>query len=116
MGGALRKLPADLEPEKERDIRALAKRAFHALNCHGVVRVDFLIDKRDEKVYVNELNTIPGSLSFYLWEAAGKPFRDLTEEMIQLAFKRKRVQDSLIWSNELNILADIPKGLGAKRR
>ena len=77
-----------------------------------MVRVDFLIDQKDGQIYINELNTIPGSLSFYLWEAAGKSFRQLTEDMINLALKRDRQQKQLIWSNSVNILAGY--GGGAK--
>jgi D-alanine-D-alanine ligase len=110
MGGSLRKLPAELEKAKEEEIKALARQAFLALNCNGVVRVDFLMGRGSGKVYVNEVNTIPGSLSFYLWEAAGKTFRQLTEELIQLALKRSRMQERLIWSNEVNILSAMPRG------
>ena len=110
MESALRKMPADLEADKEEEIKALAQAAFSALNCSGAVRVDFLYDQRDGKVYVNELNTIPGSLSFYLWEAAGKPFRQLTDDLVQLALKRSRLQERLIWSNDLNLLAGIRQG------
>lgn len=114
MGGSLRKIPAELEDGKEAEIRALARQAFAALNCSGVVRVDFLLNKEDDKVYVNEVNTIPGSLAFYLWEASGKSFGQLTEELIQLALKRSRVQERLIWSNEVNILAGMRRsGKGA---
>jgi len=111
MESTLRKLPAELEKEKEEEIKDLARRAFSALNCHGLVRVDFLLDRKEDKAYVNEVNTIPGSLSFYLWEATGKSFRDLTEELIRLALKRNRMQEKLIWSNEVNILAGSPGGV-----
>lgn len=112
MGGAKRKLPADIDGATEARVKDLAQKAFLALNCSGVVRVDFLIDQKDGQIYINELNTIPGSLSFYLWEAAGKSFRQLTEDMINLALKRDRQQKQLIWSNSVNILAGY--GGGAK--
>jgi D-alanine-D-alanine ligase len=109
MSATLRKLPAELDKKKEDEITDLAKKAFQALHCSGVARVDFLMNREDEKVYVNEVNTIPGSLAFYLWTAAGKSFRQLTEELIQLALKRSRMEERLIWSNEVNILAGIPE-------
>ena len=105
MGGARRILPAELDPGKEAQVKDLAQKAFRALCCSGVARVDFLMDRSDGKVYVNEINTIPGSLSFYLWEAAGKSFRQLTEDLIQMALMRRRIQEKLIWSNEANLLS-----------
>ena len=111
MESALRKLPAELDKDKEDEIRALAQDAFSALNCSGVARVDFLLDRdAGDKVYVNEVNTIPGSLSFYLWEAAGKPFSQLMDELVRLAMKRNRLHGKLIWSNEVNLLAGIAQG------
>jgi len=56
-------------------------------------------------VYVNEINTMPGSLSFYLWEASGKSFTDLTTELIRLALKRNREKNNLMFSYDSNILA-----------
>ncbi|MDR0469174.1 MAG: D-alanine--D-alanine ligase [Peptococcaceae bacterium] len=109
MGATLRKLPAELDKAKEAEIMDLAQKAFQALHCSGVARVDFLMNKSDEKVYVNEINTIPGSLAFYLWTATGKSFRQLTEDLIQMALKRSRMEERLIWSNEVNILASIPE-------
>ncbi|HCP15272.1 MAG TPA: D-alanine--D-alanine ligase [Peptococcaceae bacterium] len=106
MGGAMRKLPADIPADVEDQIKELAQKAFIAMNCSGVARIDFLLDMADNQIYINELNTIPGSLSFYLWEAASLSFRDLTDHMIQLALKRDRQKKALIWSNETNILAN----------
>ncbi|MCL1805987.1 MAG: D-alanine--D-alanine ligase [Clostridiales bacterium] len=110
MSGSLRRLPAELDEDKEEEIKALAQKAFLALGCGGVVRVDFLLNNEDDKVYVNELNTIPGSLAFYLWEAQGKSFRQMTEELVQLALRRDRMRERLIWSNDVNILAGMPRG------
>ncbi len=115
MGSSLRKLPAELTAEQEEEVKILAQKAFLALNCHGVIRVDFLLDQGENQIYINEVNTIPGSLAFYLWEAAGKSFRQMTEELVQLALKRQRAQDRLIWSNEVNILSGMHWGTkGAK--
>ncbi len=111
MGGAMRILPAVLEKSMEDEIRQLARKAFTALNCAGVARVDFLIDTENGQIYVNELNTIPGSLSFYLWEAGGKSFGQLTDELVRLALKRHRAQAGLIWSNDANLLSGIPVGI-----
>lgn len=106
MGSAKRRLPAEIPAETEEQIKDLAQKAFIAMNCSGVARIDFLMDMTDGQIYINELNTIPGSLSFYLWEAAGMSFPELTDQMIQLALKRDRQKKTLVWSNETNILSN----------
>ncbi|MBQ6117935.1 MAG: D-alanine--D-alanine ligase, partial [Clostridia bacterium] len=68
MASLSRKIPADISPERREEIRSLAVKAFQVLGCNGVSRIDFMIDQDEDKVYLNEINTIPGSLSFYLWE------------------------------------------------
>ncbi|MCF6411266.1 D-alanine--D-alanine ligase family protein [Pseudalkalibacillus salsuginis] len=100
-----RKIPAALSDEKTAQVQALAKETFQTLGCSGVSRIDFLIDKTTDRVYVNEINTIPGSLSFYLWEPTGKSFKELTSDMIQLALKRERERESLTFSVESNLFA-----------
>jgi D-alanine-D-alanine ligase len=79
-----RKVPADLGDDLTHHIQDLACRAFTALDCRGVARVDFLISGSGD-VYVNEINTIPGALSFYLWEAVGMQYRDLLTRLVDLA-------------------------------
>jgi D-alanine-D-alanine ligase len=79
-----RKVPANLGADLTSRVQELACRAFVALDCRGVARVDFLIDASGA-VYVNEINTIPGALSFYLWEAVGMQYRDLLTKLIDLA-------------------------------
>jgi D-alanine-D-alanine ligase len=114
MSGAKRKLPADIPQDMATSIQDMAKQAFLILQCHGVVRVDFLIDTQSNKIFVNEVNTIPGSLAFYLWEASGKSFTKLTSELIELALKRHREKNSLIFSYESNILAGYQGAKGLK--
>jgi len=105
MSGAKRKIPADISSKMSLEIQELAKKAFVALNCNGVVRADFLIDQDDNnKIYLCELNTIPGSLSFYLWEPEGKSFTVLTDRLIELALKRHREMNNLVVSYSDNIL------------
>jgi D-alanine-D-alanine ligase len=91
MKGAQRLIPAPIGEQLTGQVQDLAARAFTAFGCAGVTRVDFLIDAQ-ERVYVNELNTIPGSFSFYLWEPAGLPFVDLMDELIDLALAHHREQ------------------------
>ena len=115
MASLARQVPADLPPETEARVRELAVRAFHAIGASGVARVDFLMDGQTGALYVNEINTIPGSLSYYLWEAAGMSFTQLVDELIQLALKKQRDRQKLSFSFDTNLLAtaSLPSG-GAK--
>ena len=106
MANLSRKIPAELSPEKREEIRELAVKAFKALGCCGVSRIDFMIDEEEDKLYFNEINPIPGSLSFYLWEPVGVPYSELLDRMIQLALKRARIEDSLTFTFDTNILAN----------
>jgi D-alanine-D-alanine ligase len=85
-------IPAPLPSQLAEKVRALAIRAFQAIECSGMARVDFLLDRETGEVYVNELNTIPGftSISMYpkLWEASGLPYADLVTTLIDLAVER----------------------------
>ena len=84
-------IPAKLSGEKQAEIQETAIKAFKALDCEGMARVDFLL-AGDGAVYVNEVNTIPGftAISMYpkLWEASGLPYGELLDELIQLALAR----------------------------
>lgn len=108
-----RKIPAELEDKKTQEIRELACNVFKALGCNGVVRIDFMIDTKTDTVYANEINTIPGSLAFYLWEATGVKYTELIDKLIDLAFKRNRLRDNITYTIDTNILAGVSFG-GAK--
>ncbi|MCI8361450.1 MAG: D-alanine--D-alanine ligase [Clostridiales bacterium] len=106
MSSLKRRLPAEIPEEKAAEIQELAKDAFMAIGGAGVARIDFLMDVSDgNRVYVNEINTIPGSLAFYLWEAAGIPYRDLIDRLVELAFKRARRRANLMFTIETNLLS-----------
>lgn len=100
-----KRIPADLPMEVSERIRHIAGETFRVLSCHGVSRVDVMIDEKDGSIYVNEINTIPGSLSFYLWEASGISFDQLMDRLVQLALKRKRLQDRKTFTYDSNIFA-----------
>ena len=104
MASVSRKIPAELTPEKREEVRELAVKSFKALGCNGVSRIDFMIDADTDKLYFNEINTIPGSLAFYLWKPVGVPYKELLDRMIQLALKRERTEESLTFTFDTNIL------------
>ncbi len=105
MSGAQRQIPANIPDELAKEVQELARRAFIALDGHGVARIDFLYDQKRQRLYVNEINTIPGSLSFYLWEAAGRSFSQLIDELLRLALRRQRDKEQLTTSYSVNILS-----------
>ncbi|MBQ6623819.1 MAG: hypothetical protein IJH57_04290 [Mogibacterium sp.] len=105
MANLSRKIPADISDERREEIRDLAVKSFKALGCNGVSRIDFMIDMDNDALYFNEINPIPGSLSFYLWEPAGVPYTELLDRMIELARKRTRQEDAVTYKFDTNILA-----------
>jgi len=106
-----RKVPAEITEEQAQKIQEIAVKTFKLLGCNGVSRIDFMIDLNDNSIYVNEINTIPGALSYYLWEATGKTFEKELDELVELAFKRNRERQNRTYSYDQNILA---LGNGAK--
>ncbi|MBR5528059.1 MAG: D-alanine--D-alanine ligase [Clostridia bacterium] len=113
MADTKRLLPAPISDEMKIKVQEYAVGAFMSLGCSGVSRVDFLVDKDTDEIYINEINTIPGSLSFYLWEATGLKYPDLLDELIRLALKREREEEKLNFSFDTNILSGVSLG-GAK--
>lgn len=103
MQASQKRIPADLPENETKRIQFLARETFRVLSCHGVSRVDMIIDRKTRDIYVNEINTIPGSLSFYLWEATGISFEQLMDKLVELAIKRKREQGLKTVSYDHNI-------------
>jgi len=92
-------LPAKLPPETIEEIRRIAVSCFRAVDCSGMGRVDFLVEGATGKVYINEINTIPGftSISMFpkMWAHAGVTFAQLVERLIELALERHAIRQSL---------------------
>ena len=103
MQASQKRIPADLPDSETKRIQFLARETFRVLSCHGVSRIDMIIDRKTRDIYVNEINTIPGSLSFYLWEATGISFEQLMDKLVELAIKRKREQGLKTVSYDHNI-------------
>lgn len=108
MQASAKRIPAELPDEVSEKIRKMAADTFRVLSCHGVSRIDVMIDEEDGSIYVNEINTIPGSLSFYLWEATGISFPELMDRLVQLALRRKRESERKTFTYDHNIFAMSP--------
>ena len=105
MNAGVLKLPAEISEDVRKTIQDLAVKTFHVLGCSGVIRIDFIIDNDTNTIYVNEVNTIPGSLSFHLWKATNLNYTDLLDKLINLSLKRNREEKDLTFSFDSNILA-----------
>lgn len=114
MSSLKRICPADIPDELAATVQELAVKTFRALGCTGVARIDFLNDTESGELWINEINTIPGSLAFYLWEAAGISFAELMNRLIELAFKRHREREALTFQYDTNILDGFGGAKGAK--
>ena len=113
MASLSRIIPANISEEERAFVRKTAVKAFQALDCCGVSRIDFMMDSATREIWINEINTIPGSLAFYLWEPMGVKYTELLDRMIDLALKRDRDQAEISYAFDTNILAGVSFG-GAK--
>ncbi len=112
MASLARVVPAPIEDSLRDDIQNLSKEIFRELDLKGVVRIDYMYDVKAEKLYITEVNTIPGSMAYYLWEKTGMPYAALIDEMVACA-KRAHAQKN---ANNYAFTSDILKNvqLGGK--
>ncbi len=106
MASASRIIPAPISQALTQQIQATSVKLFRLLNAGGVARFDFLVNPKEETFYFNEINTIPGSFSFYLWDKSDMPFGTLLESMIGLAHKKHRIKNGRVRSFETNLLSE----------
>lgn len=115
MASLNRRLPADITDADKERIQNIAKSAFIALGCSGVARIDFIIDESNGEIYLNEINTIPGSLSYYLWEYSGISYTEMLNRLFSIALGRKRARSQLMYSFETNVLERSASGAKIKK-
>lgn len=120
MNAACREMPAKISLELKEKVESLAKSSFRVLDNSGLVRIDFLVDSKSNEVFVNEVNTIPGDLSFYLWEEVGVKFTDLIDEIITIGIKDFKKKSHKITSFENNVFENLGvkgyKGIKGNKR
>ncbi len=116
MQASQKRIPAELPQAMTERIQFLAGETFRVLGCHGVSRVDVIVDADNDNIYVNEINTIPGSLSFYHWEATGISFDKLMDRLVQLALKRNRERGQKTVSYDANIFSMVGGVKGTKTK
>ncbi|MEG2859683.1 MAG: D-alanine--D-alanine ligase family protein [Clostridia bacterium] len=103
MASLSRQIPAPISAEATQQVKDMALSAFRAMDLKGVVRVDFILD--GDEIYLNEVNTIPGSLAFYLWEATGVSFGQLIDTLVEDALSACADKRKSVFSFDSNILA-----------
>ena len=113
MQSLARRIPAPIPDEMAEKVKALALEVFGVMDLKGVVRIDFIID-RDDNLFVNEANVIPGSLAFYLWEPAGVSFPKLLDTMIEDAFRAHADKNGSVFSYDSSLIASIVSGAKGK--
>ncbi len=106
-----RKIPADISEETDKYVRRLSEDIFKAFDLKGVVRIDYIIDQSTDTLYVNEVNAIPGSFAFYLWEPAGVPFNTLVDNLVAIAEQQMREKKKSEFAYDSNVLQKVASGL-----
>ncbi len=114
MLSASRVIPADISEHLKKEVEDIARRAFQVLGSSGCVRIDFLIDEKKKKVYINEINSIPGSLAFYLWDAVGVDYTSLLDEMVNIGIRDYKKRVAKTHSFDTNILKGFTEMGGSK--
>lgn len=107
-------IPARISKELTEEVKEISKKTFKALNLSGLCRIDFLVDQKQKKVYVNEPNTIPGSLSYYLWEPIGKKYPTLLDDMISLGIRDYKNSMKKVHTFDTNVLSNFGGSKGLK--
>lgn len=105
MASADRLIPAPISEQQTEHIQTLAIAIFRSLECSGLARLDFLMNADTGDVYFNEINTIPGSFSFYLWDHSGLHFDKLLRRLLDIAMVRHRQKNGRVRSYETNLLS-----------
>ena len=108
-------IPAKIDEEMENKIYEISKQVFRILNLKGVCRIYYLINSKTKEIYVNEPNTIPGSLAFYLYKPKGKDYKTLTDELIKSAIKDYKNEMRKTSSFTSNILSEYNGTKGLKK-
>lgn len=118
MANLSRIIPAPISPEQTKRVQDLSVAIFKSLDCKGVVRIDYMIDRGTQEMYITEINTIPGSLAYYLWDKTGEgiPYRELVDRLVELAFEAQAQKENSLLSFQSDIIKAAVKNpaLGVK--
>ena len=110
MASLSRVVPAPIEDSLKERIQSLSKDIFRELDLKGVVRIDYMFDVKTEKLYITEVNTIPGSMAYYLWEKSGVSYTKLIDEMVESAIKAYQEKNDNNYAYTSDILKNVQLG------
>jgi len=110
MASLSRLVPAPISEELTKKIQETAIKAFRAVDAAGISRVDFMVKPDTENFWITEINTLPGSLAFYLWEKSGLSFDKLLDKLIELGFERHKERQSLMFSYDSDLISKTAGG------
>ena len=110
MAGQERRIPAPISDELTKQVQDNALTAFKAIDAAGVARVDSFVNEDTGETWVMEINTVPGSFSFYLWEPSGVGFSELLNELVDIAIQSHRAKSELMFTFESTMLAGLRGG------
>jgi len=113
MASLKRIVPAPIGEELTKTLQDLSLRIFDAMDCKGVVRIDYMLDRNSDNYYITEINTIPGSLAYYLWQETGLPYSRLIDEMVDCAMRAYKEKERNSFAFTSDILSGVQLG-GAK--
>lgn len=114
MASLSRIIPAPINDKLTKRIQQITEQVFRTIDGCGVIRIDFFVDPQKEKIYINEINSPPGSLAFYLWEKSGLSYKMLLDKLIELGLKRYESQKKTQFTFESSVLSTVSLG-GAKK-
>lgn len=114
MASLKRIVPAPIGEELTKALQALSLDIFDAMDCKGVVRIDYMLDRHSDHYYITEINTIPGSLAYYLWAETGLPYDQLIDEMVKCALRAFREKERNSFAYSSDILSGAVLGGGKK--
>ena len=96
MSAERKNIPANISKKLDDRIKEASFKIYEVLNSQSLVRIDYLVDVKNDTFYTIEINTIPGSLSYYLWEAKGIPFEEMIDKMIDSAIYDFKEQEKIL--------------------
>ncbi|TSC90334.1 MAG: D-alanine-D-alanine ligase [Microgenomates group bacterium Gr01-1014_5] len=104
MASLKRIIPAPIKADTKKEIEEIARQTFRLLDCSGIIRIDFLLTPNEKQIWVNEVNPLPGSIAFYLWEPKGLKIKELITKLINLALERHEERAKLLRTFPTNVL------------
>lgn len=116
MASLSRQIPAPISDQMTKAVEDCTVKAFRLLDCKGVVRIDYIIDKATDTLYINEINTIPGSFAYYLWEPKGLKYPELLDRLISIAMLARDEAKNNEYAYDSEILTRYGQGMGGAKK